>query len=147
GISTRLRQSTRRLPLCFVSCIIGGAPLVCVVDQKIMIGNPQAISEFWRAFESHEDALSKVSSADHPVYDLILDRLQQVHPELYFEFSSEPRNCVIIITAEGDSSLFPLVESIVASAPKIAGWSVVPLKPKLGFPVAATWEGFTVAIA
>lgn len=112
-----------------------------------MVGNPQAISGFWHAFQNHAGALAAASSADDPVYDLLLDRLQQIHPGLYFEFSSDPGSSEIIITAEGDSSLFPLVESIVASAPVIAGWSVISLKPKLGFPVTTTWKGFTVAIA
>jgi hypothetical protein len=39
------------------------------------------------------------------------------------------------------------VESIVAAAPEIAGWSILALKPKLGFPVTATWEGITITIA
>jgi hypothetical protein len=112
-----------------------------------MIGNPQAISAFWQAFQDNKGALAAASSADDAVYDLLLDRLQQVHPDLYFEFSSDPGSSEIVITAEGDTSLFPLVESIVATAPEIAGWSVVPLKPKLGFPVEATWEDFTVTIA
>jgi hypothetical protein len=109
--------------------------------------NLQAISDFWHAFQVQEGSLAAASSADDPVYDLLLDHLQQIDPGLYFEFSSAPGNSEIIITAEGDSSLFPLVDSIVANAPSVAGWSVISLKPKLGFPVATTWEGFTVTIA
>jgi len=117
------------------------------VGQKIVADKLQAISDFWHAFQNQEGALAAASSADDPVYDLLLDRLQQIDPGLYFEFSSNPGSSEIIITAEGDSSLFPLVESIVASAPAVAGWSVISLKPKLGFPVATTWEGFTITIA
>jgi hypothetical protein len=40
-----------------------------------------------------------------------------------------------------------LVESIVAAAPKIPGWSVLALKPRLGFPVTTRWEAVTIAIA
>jgi hypothetical protein len=109
-------------------------------DQK------QAIAEFWRFFQKHKVELAGLSSADHPVYDLILEKLQQINPGLYFEFQSGSGIAQLIITADGDSSLFPLVDSIVDSAPNIPGWSIFPLKPKLGFPVTTTWEGITVSI-
>lgn len=113
----------------------------------MMVGDPQAISEFWRAFQDNERALAAVSSADEPAYDLLLDRLHRVHPDLYFELCSNPGINELIITAEGDRRLFSLVDSLVASAPDVAGWSVISLKPKLGFPLEVTWNGFTVAIA
>jgi hypothetical protein len=106
----------------------------------------QALANFWRVFQEHSGALAASSNADNPVYDLILDQLQRIHPAIYFEFSSGPGTSKIIITAEGDSSLFPLVDSIVAGAPKISDWSVLSLKPKLGFPVTTTWEGISVTI-
>ena len=112
-----------------------------------MTHNLQAISKFWRVFQQHAGELAEISSADEPVYDLILDQLQQIHAELYFEFSSEPGEFELIITAEGNSSLFPLVDSIVASAPAIPGWSILSLKPKIGVPVVATWEGIAVTVA
>jgi hypothetical protein len=109
--------------------------------------NDAAIAEFWRFFQKHESELATASSADHPVYDQILDRLQQISPGLYFEFSSNTGVSELIITADGNRSLFDLVESIVAAAPKIPGWSVLALKPRLGFPVTARWETVTIAIA
>jgi len=112
-----------------------------------MTDKSQAIAKFWQLFLQHSGELGEISSADHPVYDLILAELQKIHPELYFEFSSGPETSEFIITAEGDSSLFPLVDSIVDGAPEVRGWSILPLKPKLGFPVTATWESFTVPIA
>jgi hypothetical protein len=107
----------------------------------------EAIAEFWRVFEKHEGELTMLSSADHPLYDLILGKLHQIDPRLYFEFSSTPGASELIITADGNRSLFNLVESIVADAPKTPGWSISALKPKIGFPVAATWEGTKVTIA
>ena len=107
----------------------------------------ETIAEFWRVFQEHEGELAAVSSADHPVYDRILDQLQQINPKLYFEFSSNTGELELIITADGNRSLFELVESIVAAAPKIPGWSVHALKPKLGFPITTRWEGITITIA
>lgn len=112
-----------------------------------MTDKSQTIAEFWHVFQQNSEELATISSADHPVYDLILEHLQQIQPELYFEFSSEPGASELIITAEGEISLFPLVDSIVASAPEIPGWSILSLKPKLGFPLTTTWEGTTVTIS
>lgn len=107
----------------------------------------QAIAEFWRVFQGRAGELARVRSADDPVYDLILDRLQEINPELYFEFYAEPGASELVITAEGERSLFPLVDSIVAGAPEIPGWAILALKPKLGIPVTATWEDGKVTVA
>jgi hypothetical protein len=105
-----------------------------------------AIAKFWEVFQKHSEPLAAISTADHPVYDLILEQLQKIHPELYFEFSSQPQTSELIITAEGNRALFPLVDSIVAGAPEIPGWKIFALKPKLGFPVTTRWEDLTVTI-
>jgi hypothetical protein len=46
-----------------------------------MVGNPQAISGFWHAFQNHAGALAAASSDDDAVYDLLLDRLQHEDSE------------------------------------------------------------------
>ena len=107
----------------------------------------EAVTKFWQVFQEHQSELATISSADHPVYDRILDQLQHVSPKLYFEFSSNPGASELIITADGNRSLFDLVESIVAVAPKIPGWSVFALKRKLGFPVTTRWERITITVA
>jgi len=105
--------------------------------------NSQAIGEFWNVFLEKLVELGEISAA----YDTILEHLQQIHPEIYFEFFSEPEISKLIITAEGSRSLFPLVDSIVARAPNIPGWSIFSLKPKFGFSATAMWQDITVVIA
>jgi hypothetical protein len=39
------------------------------------------------------------------------------------------------------------VYAIVAAAPEIPGWTILSLKPKLGFPVTARWEDLTITVA
>jgi len=112
-----------------------------------MTPTDRAISDFWRVFQRHKDGLESLSSADNPTYDIVLEQLQHIHPRLYFEFSSNPGASELIITADGDRSLFDLVDSIVSASPVIRGWVVFALKPKHGFPVAVTWEGVRVRIA
>jgi hypothetical protein len=107
----------------------------------------EAIRAFWRVFQDHQAEFVTISTADHPVYDLILAQLQQVNPGLFFEFSTQPQKAELIITADGKRSLFPLVERVVRDAPDIPGWSILALKPKLWFPVTASWEHVTIRIA
>src|SRR5262245_15500786 len=93
-----------------------------------------AIAEFWRSFEKNSRQLAQIRTADDPVYDEVLEQLQRIDSGLFFEFSAGSGDCELIITAEGDQSLFALVEAVVAAAPAIAGWRYFALKPKLGFP-------------
>jgi hypothetical protein len=109
--------------------------------------NRPAIAEFWNAFQKCVPALEAAASANDPTYEFLLAQLKQIHSGLFFEFCAKPGSCELIVTADGNRSLFPIVESIVASAPKVPGWSIIALKPKLGFPTKTTWNGFVVRIA
>jgi hypothetical protein len=111
-----------------------------------MADNTRKIAEFWQVFLDHEGDLAKASSADEPVYDLILHQLQNIDQGLFFEFSTNLETYEFIITAEGKVSLFPLVEYIVDNAPDTGRWLLKALKPKLGFPITTRWEGYTVSI-
>lgn len=104
------------------------------------------IVAFWDAFELNAAELAQASSADTPVYDELLDMLQEIHEGLFIEFSTSPGECELIITAEGEKALFPLVEEITAAAPAVDGWRIFALKPKLGFPEFIQWEGYQLSI-
>lgn len=80
------------------------------------------------------------------MYDELLQKLQEIDEGLFFEFAVSPGDCELIVTAEGEKSLFSLVEEIVAAAPVIEGWRILALKPKLGFPGSIVWDGCQVAI-
>lgn len=105
------------------------------------------IEEFWLAFSRNEQAIARLTTADDPLYDAVLVHLQEVAPGLYFEFSSSADHNELIITADGNSSLFETVDQIVAQAPEIKGWRILSLKPKIGFPNTTRWEGISVTIA
>lgn len=107
----------------------------------------QPIADFWELFRQLASELATIDTPDHPVYDRLLAQLHKISPGLYFEFSFGRGNHELIITADGDSSLFPLVHAIVSNAPHTPGWRVRALKPKSGFPVTTQWEGLTITIA
>jgi hypothetical protein len=106
----------------------------------------EAIAAFWRDFQGRKLALEKLETADDPAYDQVLASLQNIDPHLYFEFCSTPGENEFIVTAEGEKRLFPLVEEIVRAAPDLPDWRIFALKPRRGFPVAATWEQTEVEI-
>lgn len=102
------------------------------------------VSLFWRRFSEKSTELAVADSANCPVYDQLLAALQEIHGGLFFEFCTGEDENELIVSAEGDTSLFPLVREIVAAAPAIDGWEVIALKPKIGMPVTAQWKDFTV---
>lgn len=106
-----------------------------------------ATTEFWRLFEKRASALAAIESADEPVYDEVLAALQAINEDLWLELGLEKGACELIVTAEGNTELFPLVDAVVAKAPKVPGWTVLALKPKTGFPPSIRWEDYEIIIA
>jgi len=101
---------------------------------------------FWTFFRERAKHLARAKSADNVIYDELLEKLQQIEPGLFIEFSAGRPECELIITADGDRDLFPVARAAVAQAPRVDGWTIHALKPRLGMPATATWEGLTIDI-
>jgi hypothetical protein len=101
---------------------------------------------FWDLFRRRAGDLALAASADDPVYDALLAQLQQVHPGLLLEFSAEGDGGELIVTADGDPSLFSLARAIVAAASPVPKWSIRALKPQLGFPRTTRWNDCVIRI-
>ena len=108
--------------------------------------SPPDFHGFWSLFRERAMLLARVKSADDPVYNELLDKLQEIEPGLSIEFSASQPECELIITADGDRELFAAARAAVAQAPRIECWTVHALKPRLGVPVTAAWEGVKVRI-
>jgi len=104
------------------------------------------ISAFWSLFRERANDLAVARSADSAVYEQLLGQLQKIDRGLYMEFCSDPGECELIVTADGNQALFTLARTVVAAAPAIDGWKIRALKPKLGCPETACWEGLTLRI-
>ncbi len=103
---------------------------------------PQQINAFWSWVKAHHDDLNALESPEHPFWDELLGQLQQVDEGLWFEVSLPGEDVrELVITAEGDWELFPLVEAMVSVAPDLDGWEVVALKPAMGFEFGIRYEG------
>lgn len=106
----------------------------------------ESIERFWCTFAVHRADLERIESAESPAYDNLLESLQRIDEGLYLEFCTTPGANELIISAEGDADLFPLVDEVVRQAPAMDDWAVFALKPKIGFPAATRWEGTNVTI-
>jgi hypothetical protein len=105
------------------------------------------IAAFWKLFQQYAGELASYKSADNPVYLALLDQLHKIDPELYLEFCSNPGACELVITADGDRSLFPIARAVVSAAPVTMGWTIRALKPQIGCPEMVNWDDVTLRFA
>ena len=111
-----------------------------------MNSSPPDFQAFWALFRHRAMDLARSKSADDPVYDELLEKLQEVEPGLYLEFSAGQSPCELIVTADGNQELFPVARVAVGQAPRVDGWTIQALKPRLGIPKTVTWNRVTVRI-
>lgn len=106
-----------------------------------------AIADYWRLFVELAPRLAELTSAEDPIYDRLQEQLHHVDPGLFIELSAVSDERELVITADGNPELFALADEVVAAAPRLQGWTILALKPRLGFPESVTWEGVSVNIA
>lgn len=84
------------------------------------------IDAWWDEFERNEERLEDLfrQVADWDLPDWMNRHLRSIHPELMWEFGPaiNVRGHRLVITPETRSELRPLVETIVARAPKLKTW-------------------------
>lgn len=102
------------------------------------------IYTFWSWLLENQAELAGEHSELAELLDELLEELHLVDPGLYFEIESTTRPRELVLTAEGHEELFPLVESLVASAPSLEGWEFTALKPAMGFAFRTNYEGVEV---
>ncbi|WP_431050910.1 hypothetical protein [Roseateles sp. L2-2] len=104
--------------------------------------DPQKINAFWTWLASRQADLDALTSPDYPFWDELLEHLQAVNDGLWFEVSAPGEDDrELVITAQGQWELFPLVEAMVSVAPELPGWIPVALKPAMGFDFGIKYEG------
>lgn len=102
-----------------------------------------AINSFWAWFVANSDRFRTMETpAKEGLLDEIVEKLHTIDDRLYFEVS-EPQEGgnELVITAEGDRELFPLVDKMVALAPRLKGWKFTALRPAMGFGFAVEYSG------
>ena len=91
------------------------------------------IQTFWSWFEDHAQDIHMHLEEDPEGYAVLIhEQLIQLHPDLVFDIPFEQVDeChELILSADGDASLFPLIDTIVTSAPIISNWIIHDLRPR-----------------
>ncbi len=88
--------------------------------------------EFWRWFSKNEKQIFSFEQNQDKVLDSISDALSKYQDGLVFEISqiSEGKR-EFIISADGISELFPMVESLSQAAPDLERWTIIPFRPRM----------------
>jgi hypothetical protein len=99
------------------------------------------IDEFWQWFTVHQTDFDALFDTSDPFWDVAVSHLKRLDGRLWFEVSQpDGSDRDFVITAAGHVDAFPLVHTIVACAPCVAGWRFIALKPPMGFDFVTTYE-------
>ncbi|MEM7183032.1 MAG: hypothetical protein AAF518_19130 [Spirochaetota bacterium] len=97
--------------------------------------------------ESNLSTILDTNSEEIAVYEKLLQALDDIHPELYYEFLLDGEdNMMLVLSAHGNSKLFADVESIVKAAPVLTNLHVFALMPAIGFAEEIFWQGMEIAL-
>lgn len=102
------------------------------------------IKSFWNTFELCESNYEWGKTPSDMDSLLVTTALAKINPDISIECSLQGAENILVITADGDSSLFPVVDAVVAQAPEIPAWKILALRPPKDFTAAATWRDYTV---
>ena len=93
-----------------------------------------AVSDFWKAFEEHQEDIL-FSFSDDPKIDVVNFMgfyLQSIHPQISWEFGPgiNGKELRLVMTPEEHVSLRPFVDYIVSAAPELEKWEFYNRRPK-----------------
>ena len=100
----------------------------------LLINNrPERILEFWSWFDEHKFHYMDDEDDWDPDLFILQEKLESIDLSLRLEIESDTQdNYHLIISAMGFLESFPLVKEVVAKAPDIQGWKIIPFKQPLG---------------
>jgi hypothetical protein len=105
------------------------------------------IKNFWNWFEANNQAYLFINEVEEAERDRLMDaigsELHKYNENLWIEIGGFANEVMeLIVTAEGDTEFFNMVEDVVAQAPDIKGWNFVAfLPPMVGDPFKINYEG------
>lgn len=85
---------------------------------------------FWKWVAANVEGLKAVKSGHEPVTEQLAAQLEMVAPGLVFELGVGREAFELIISADGKKDLFPVVQRLVAAAPKLPGTTVIAFRPR-----------------
>jgi hypothetical protein len=110
------------------------------------------MKQFWNWFKDNNSAylfLNQIEdeSEKQRLLDNLMKRLHQYCDKLYFQIGGHPDDDQeLIITAEGNSDYFKLVEDLVSLAPTVPNWKFIALlQPDISKDFHINYEGIVLA--
>jgi hypothetical protein len=83
------------------------------------------VQKFWQWFSQNRIRLHGLSPGNLNLFHDLNKRLKKINPGLVAEFAMAENKAVeLVVSADGDLKLFPVVERVVAAAPHIPGWKI-----------------------
>lgn len=110
--------------------------LFCVLSLFVARGSFAKNSDeavFWKWFVENQSRFEHFEREQDILLNELSDAIHAYRSGLVFEVGAKKKAGVreIIISADGIKELFPAVSKLVATAPKIEGWSVIAFRPRM----------------
>lgn len=104
------------------------ALVALLFTRSVAAQSPHA--RFWAWFAAHDSALLAVRTGNEPICHDLAQRLQQINPDLTFEFGPpEHGRREFVLSAGGIRDAFPAVIELANAAPSLTHWRVVKFRP------------------
>ncbi len=116
--------------LCLLGLILLAGPA-----SDLRAGQAEAlpVAEFWSWFEV-EAARLRETGDDEDNREAMAYWLGRIRPGLSYEILPDGRKAELVLSADGQISLFGTVTAVARAAPKIRGWKVTALRPRVREP-------------
>jgi hypothetical protein len=125
-MSSRTRGAILAASVLILTALFRSGLDMSFLNRPLPLSRTDREQQFWRWFAANSERLKGLSSRDDRGNALIaeIDReLARVHHGLTWEH--DPKEGVLVISADGNRKLFPAVQKLVAAAPSIPGWRIV----------------------
>jgi hypothetical protein len=101
---------------------------------------------FWQWFEENSNRLFALETDRERVFRDLTAALYKVKQGLTFEFGPvRDGKREFIVSADGIRDRFPAVQSLVAAAPAMARWTVIPFRPPKNIDMAVEYGGHRIS--
>lgn len=90
------------------------------------------IEKFWDWFTANEKRLRQFEADPNKYLNELITNAKKIERGLAIELEPPQKGIInMTISADGNKLLFPLVQSIVAKAPKIDGWNIIAFRQRM----------------
>lgn len=103
------------------------------------------IATFWNWFTENAAALRTEDDLQH-VMERVSAEVERVNPGVFAEIGRAGDNRELVLTADGNKDLFPIVQELYARRPRVAGWNVVAFRQRGDLSLSIEFGGRSVAL-